>query len=92
MVKSPPVLSWVMFQALPTLLVLAGTSAASSSDAQLYRHPPGVECYCTDSEGGRVELGELRCLSVGARQFTAQCQMSLNVPMWREISEGCANS
>jgi hypothetical protein len=21
--------------------------------------------------------------------FTAQCQMSLNVPMWREIHDGC---
>ncbi|SLN29905.1 hypothetical protein ROJ8625_01333 [Roseivivax jejudonensis] len=49
----------------------------------------GLDCYCTDSIGDRVELGEVICLSVGGRDFTAQCQMSLNVPMWREVSEGC---
>lgn len=51
-----------------------------------------VECYCTDSKGGRVELGENICLTVDGRSFTAQCQMSLNVPMWREISTGCLSS
>lgn len=51
-----------------------------------------VECYCTDSTGGRVEMGETICLQVGGRMFTAQCQMSLNSPMWREISDGCASS
>ncbi|EAP76119.1 hypothetical protein ISM_14675 [Roseovarius nubinhibens ISM] len=24
--------------------------------------------------------------------FMAQCQMSLNVPMWRKISDGCLSS
>ena len=51
-----------------------------------------VDCYCTDSTGGRVELGESICLNVGGRMFTAQCQMSLNVPMWRETQEGCLSS
>lgn len=51
-----------------------------------------VDCYCTDSTGGRVELGEMICLHVGGRSFMAQCQMSLNNPMWREISEGCLSS
>lgn len=51
-----------------------------------------VDCYCTDSTGGRVELGEKICLQVDGRMFMAQCQMSLNVPMWREISEGCLSS
>ena len=51
-----------------------------------------VECYCTDSTGGRIELGEMICLHVGGRSFMAQCQMSLNNPMWREISEGCLSS
>ena len=50
------------------------------------------DCYCTDSTGGRVELGETICLSVGGRMFMAQCQMSLNVPMWREVSKGCMSS
>jgi len=51
-----------------------------------------VECYCTDSGGSRIELGESICLQVDGRMFTAQCQMSLNVPMWRETREGCLSS
>lgn len=51
-----------------------------------------VDCYCTDRNRNRVELGEMRCLQVDGRMFMAQCQMSLNVPMWREISEGCVSS
>lgn len=51
-----------------------------------------VDCYCTDSSGGRIELGQSICLTVGGRSFTAQCQMSLNVPMWRELNPGCLSS
>lgn len=51
-----------------------------------------IDCYCTDSSGARVELGQLKCLEVDGRLFTAQCQMSLNVPMWREIQGGCLSS
>jgi hypothetical protein len=51
-----------------------------------------VECYCTDRTGGRVELGEYICMQVDGRMFMAQCQMSLNSPMWREIQEGCLSS
>lgn len=57
-------------------------------------YPSGkaVECYCTDKTGKRVELGQSICLEVGGRRFIAQCQMSLNVPMWREIQQGCHSS
>ncbi|MEM1235653.1 MAG: hypothetical protein AAGI10_01700 [Pseudomonadota bacterium] len=51
-----------------------------------------VDCYCTDSTGSRIELGQTICLDVGGRMFTAQCQMSLNNPMWRELFNGCATS
>ena len=51
-----------------------------------------VECYCTDRSGARIELGETICLQVDGRMFMAQCQMSLNVPMWREVAEGCLSS
>ncbi len=51
-----------------------------------------VECYCTDKQGARVELGQQRCMKVGGRIFLARCEMSLNVPMWREISQGCIAS
>ena len=51
-----------------------------------------VECYCTDRNHNRVELGETICLQVDGRMFMAQCQMSLNVPMWREVQQGCLSS
>ena len=50
------------------------------------------DCYCTDSTGARVELGETICLRVDGRMFMAQCQMSLNVPMWREVADGCLSA
>lgn len=50
------------------------------------------DCYCTDSKGERVDLGETICLFVDGRYFTAQCQMSLTNPMWRELHEGCVSS
>lgn len=51
-----------------------------------------VDCYCTDKQGQRIEIGETICLQVDGRMFMAQCQMSLNVPMWREVSPGCLSS
>jgi hypothetical protein len=51
-----------------------------------------IDCYCTDKSGGRIELGETICLQVDGRMFMAQCQMSLNVPMWREVQQGCLSS
>lgn len=51
-----------------------------------------IDCYCTDRTGARVELGQTICLQVDGRMFMAQCQMSLNVPMWREVQKGCLSS
>ncbi|MBB96748.1 MAG: hypothetical protein CML68_19390 [Rhodobacteraceae bacterium] len=51
-----------------------------------------VECYCTDQTGGRIELGDMICLQVDGTMFTAQCQMSLNVPMWRKVRDGCLSA
>lgn len=50
------------------------------------------DCYCTDSGGARVELGDMICLHVDGRMFLARCEMSLNNPMWREVREGCSLS
>ena len=44
-----------------------------------------IDCYCTDTQGLRVELGEIICLRVDGRAFMAQCDMSLNVPIWRDV-------
>ena len=51
-----------------------------------------IDCYCTDRSGSRIELGQTICLQVDGRMFMAQCQMSLNVPMWREVQQGCLSS
>jgi len=73
---------------LTLALILAATPALS--DATIGGKT--VDCYCTDSSGGRIELGETICLQVDGRMFMAQCQMSLNVPMWREVQNGCLSS
>lgn len=69
-------------------LLMAGPAMADVTS------PSGktVECYCTDTSGARVELGQTICLRVDGRMFMAQCQMSLNSPMWREVQEGCLSS
>lgn len=63
--------------------------AQSQTDAPPLRK---IECYCTDKTGGRVELGDLVCLNVGGRIFLARCEMSLNNPMWREVTDGCVSA
>lgn len=50
------------------------------------------DCYCTDTQGGRVDLGQRICLFVDGRAFLALCDMSLNVPIWRDTGEGCVSS
>lgn len=67
---------------IPFLLLASQATAAGKT----------VDCYCTDSSGTRVELGQSICLFVNGRAFTAQCQMSLNNPMWRETHDGCLSS
>ena len=72
-------------------LILAITPVAAQADVVT---PQGrtIDCYCTNTSGARVELGETICLHVNGRMFMAQCQMSLNVPIWRETQEGCTTS
>lgn len=50
------------------------------------------ECYCTDSRGDRVEVGERACLKVNGRAFLARCDKALNVTIWRATGEGCVSS
>ena len=70
-------------------LILAATPALAD-----VKGPNGkvIDCYCTDRSGSRVELGDMICLQVDGKMFMAQCQMSLNVPMWRKIQDGCLSS
>ena len=75
---------------LTPLVMLALTAAPALADYNM--NGKIIDCYCTDSSGGRIELGETICLHVDGKMFMAQCQMSLNVPMWRKISDGCVSS
>ena len=76
------------------LAALAGPGLWGSAAGADVTGPGGktIDCYCTDKQGGRIELGETICLQVDGRMFMAQCQMSLNVPMWREVQQGCLSS
>ena len=53
-----------------------------------FRYP---DCFCTDSQGKRVEMGQKSCLQIGSQQVMAQCDMSLNSPTWRRLEEACPN-
>ena len=48
-----------------------------------------IDCYCTDTQGARVEMGETICLVVDGRAFLALCDMSVNVPIWRDTGKTC---
>jgi len=72
-------------------ITLCFVAPAAMADVQ-GKNGKTIDCYCTDSDGARQELGEMICLAVDGKMFMAQCQMSLNVPMWRKISDGCLSS
>ena len=50
------------------------------------------ECFCTDRNGTRHELGANICMIVDGRMFTARCEMAQNNPFWREQMDGCLSS
>lgn len=79
-----------MRPALALFTILAAALPAAAEVAS----PAGrvIECYCTDTGGARVEMGESICLRVDGRMFMAKCEMSLNVPMWRDTGQGCLSS
>lgn len=50
------------------------------------------DCFCTDREGARVELGQEICMTVDGRAFMARCEMTLNTPSWKPTGEMCVSS
>jgi len=78
-----------MYRLQALILGLLMIASPSFSDGADVKWP---DCYCTDKSGARLELGDVICMSVGGRDFMARCEMSLNTPMWREISGGCLSS
>ncbi len=73
------------------LIVLTFLAAALSTQS-VAQGKKTQDCYCRNKGGERVEIGQTRCLNVGGRIFMARCEMSLNVPMWREQEGGCLSS
>ena len=82
---------------IATAITLAMILSAGSHRVQNpnFTQPPAKEgysypdCYCTDSTGKRVEMGQTACLQIGSRQVLARCDISVNNPTWRYKSEGC---
>ena len=85
-----------------SILLIAGLWSAAAADEQplrvagTYSPPPPKaghsypDCYCRDSSGERVELGQVACLTIGSRRVTARCEKASNLVIWRQQSEGCA--
>lgn len=46
------------------------------------------EYFCTN-RGERVDIDEYSCLNIDGKTFQAQCDISLNDPMWRLTGEAC---
>ncbi len=74
------------------LLIVLLALTAYPALADVIKGGRTIECFCTDSSGARVDLGNSVCLYVDGRAFMARCEMSLNVPMWREIADPCVSS
>ncbi len=94
--ENPKILGVIgMCVALATLPNIAHAEPPAVTSAQVFHPPPAKDgfsypdCYCTDSKGRRVEMGERACLTIGDRSFVARCGMSLNNPAWRTEQEGC---
>ncbi len=74
------------------MILAALTAVAGPALADWNMNGVTIDCYCTDTTGGKVDIGEMACLFVDGKMFMAQCDMSLNVPIWRKVSDGCATS
>ena len=71
----------------PTLLLVCLALPAAAQDIP---PPRPIELYCTDSNGDRIELGEIICISTSCvPRYLARCEMSLNNVMWRKLQDGC---
>lgn len=82
----------VVYNAAMKRLILLLYMVATPAFGDGFMNGVPIDCYCTDKQGQRIEIGDTICLQVDGRMFMAQCQMSLNVPMWREVQAGCLSS
>jgi hypothetical protein len=61
------------------VLLLAGAGAAVADD----------DCYCINSTGGRVAIGEVACLKTNRGMQEARCGMVLNNTSWIFSGKPC---
>ncbi len=59
--------------------------------AELYPPLPGVEYYCTDSMGQRVDVGGVICITASCQTWMARCEMTSTnrMAIWRKVQDGC---
>lgn len=69
-----------------TLILLA--LAISPAMAQTVK----PDCACLNRDGVEVPLGQIACLTVSGRSFTARCASSQNVLTWRKLHDGCLSA
>lgn len=72
-------------------LTAAAQDAPVPAQEPLYKPLPGVEYYCSDQDGARVEIGQVMCFTASCQTWMARCEMSRNnnVTMWRKLQDGC---
>jgi hypothetical protein len=83
---------WVLlYAALNAAPALADNPASPIPLADLYPPLPGVEYYCTDSAGERVEIGGVICVVASCQTWMARYEMTASnrLAMWRKIQDGC---
>ncbi len=81
-----------LFCLFPALAFAQGTKATPpTSFAELYPPLPGVEYYCTDSTGARVDVGGVICVTASCTTWMARCEMNSSgrMAMWRKTQDGC---
>ncbi len=81
-----------MTRFIPALILFALPATLAAAAGPVWTPMPGVDCYCTDSTGGRIEIGARACLTVGQRSFMGFCEMAQNVPIWRDTGEDCVTA
>ena len=61
------------------------------SFAELYPPLPGVEYFCTDAEGQRIDVGGVICITASCQTWMARCEMtsSNRMAIWRKTQDGC---
>lgn len=63
---------------LPAAIWLAGTVVPASA--------AGIQCL---AEGGRFEIGQYACLTIGNESHLARCETNLETPTWARMLDHC---